>query len=61
MRKSFDVAFAPNPLSGMARYSPGTRPSTIDEKPCTGCDGSGKLIPLTTPGGSSVPDGGPGA
>ena len=36
----------PNPLSGMARYSPGWRPETTAEKPCTGCDGVGNEIPL---------------
>ncbi len=61
MRKSPEFALPPNPLSGIARYSPGRRPSMIDEKPCTGCEGSGNVTPLTTPGGSSVPLGGPGA
>src|SRR3954449_12976186 len=61
MRKSFELDFEPYPLSGMARYSPGCRPSTIDEKPWTGCKGSGKVIPLTTPGGRNVPLTGPAA
>ena len=61
MRKSPEFALAPKPLSGIARYSPGRRPSMIEEKPWTGWDGSGNVIPFCTPGGSSVPAGGPGA
>src|SRR6476469_682 len=61
MRKSAEFALAPKPLSGIARYSPAWRPSMTEEKPWTGCDGSGNVIPFTTPGGSSVPAGGPGA
>src|SRR4029453_3199362 len=60
MRKSWEFVFEPNPLSGMARNSPGLRPSTIDEKPRTGCEGRGKSIPLNG-GGTPAPAGGPGA
>src|SRR5215468_2310724 len=61
MRKSPEVALDPKPLSGIARYSPGLRPSMTEEKPWTGCEASGNVMPLTTPGGSRVPAGGPGA
>src|SRR5262245_55812548 len=61
MRKSPELAFAPKPLSGIARYSPARRPLMTEEKPWTGWDGSGNVIPLTTPGESRVPAGGPGA
>ncbi len=50
MRKSTEFAFPPKPLSGMARNSPGCRPSTIEEKPCTGWPGRGKVMPLIVPG-----------
>src|SRR5215207_6227375 len=60
MRKSLEFAFAPNPLSAMARNSPGLRPSTIDEKPSTGCEGRGNTIPLNG-GRTPAPAGGPGA
>src|SRR3954447_21847365 len=59
MRKSLELALLPYQLSGMARYSPGDRPSMIDEKPWTGCDGRGKVIPLAE--GTRAPLGGPGA
>ena len=61
MRKSAEFDLDPKPLSGMARYSPGRRPSMIEEKPWTGCEGSGKVTPFTTPGGSRFPLVGPGA
>src|SRR5258705_3569791 len=44
----------------MARYSPGSRPSRTAEKPSTGCEGSGKVIPFVVPA-SAAPEGGPGA
>ena len=44
----------------MARYSPGSRPSRTAEKPSTGCEGSGKVIPLVVPASAS-PEAGPGA
>src|SRR3954447_15584199 len=59
MRKSLELSFRPYPLSGMARYSPGCLPSTIEEKPWTGCDGRGKVIPLAEV--IPAPLGGPGA
>src|SRR4051794_25277482 len=44
----------------MAKYSPRWRPSTIAEKPATGCPARGKVMPLTVPGGRNVPEtGGP--
>ena len=59
MRKSAELALAPYPLSGIARISPGRRPSTIAENPSTGCDGSGNVIPLADV--AAAPDGGPSA
>src|SRR4029077_6975888 len=43
----------------MARYSPGSRPSTIAENPSTGCSGSGNVTPLFGLGVTSAPEGGP--
>src|SRR3954454_14257275 len=43
----------------MARYSPGWRPARMDEKPSTGCDGVGKVMPFADV--ASAPDGGPAA
>jgi len=45
----------------MARYSPGRRPETIAEKPSTGCDGVGNVIPLIVWPVKKLPDVGPGA
>src|SRR4029453_10763575 len=61
MRKSRELAFAPKPLSGIARISPGLRPLSTAEKPSTGCDGVGNEIPLIVWPAKNDPDGGPGA
>jgi len=61
MRKSRELAFAPKPLSGIARNSPGVRPLNTDEKPSTGCDGVGNEIPLIVCPAKNEPAGGPGA
>src|SRR4051794_1405731 len=43
----------------MAKYSPGRRPSTIEENPSTGCSGRGNVTPLFGFGVTSAPAGGP--
>ena len=61
MRKSLELVLLPNPLSGIARISPGSRPSTIAEKPSTGWEASGKVMPLIVCPAKKPPAGGPGA
>src|SRR3954447_4878033 len=58
-----ELSLRPNPLSGIARYSPRWRPAMRAENPCTGWERNGKVTPLTVPGPGTtkLPAGGPSA